>query len=295
MGNHLNRITVSGVICIMILSFHPCFVGDTNIICAGREPGESDLTAIRQANAVILPQGCKRPLHEMAQRHCVNVFPDYRVRFDCPGKTGQARLFKKTRVDHPTTLGFADVGALTSRYPRWQESPPIDLPFVFKFDWGGEGEAVFFVETRQALTDLVNRTAKPKNTGPSGFLFQKFVPSRNRSLRVAVIGSHTVTYWRVQENPERFHANLADGGRIDTTSDRHLQEKAASVVRSFCSLTGINLAGFDLLFSSETEPPRPLFLEINWFFGRRGLGGSENYYKLLTGEITRWLKTIRLA
>jgi len=32
-----------------------------------------------------------------------------------------------------------------------------------------------------------------------------------------------------------------------------------------------------------------LFLEINYFFGRKGLGGSEAYYKLLQQEIDRWI------
>jgi ribosomal protein S6--L-glutamate ligase len=32
-----------------------------------------------------------------------------------------------------------------------------------------------------------------------------------------------------------------------------------------------------------------MLLEINYFFGRRGLGGSEAYYKILLAEIQVWL------
>ena len=46
----------------MIVSFHPLFEADKNIICAGREPGADDLAAIKAAEAVILPQGCRQSL-----------------------------------------------------------------------------------------------------------------------------------------------------------------------------------------------------------------------------------------
>jgi ribosomal protein S6--L-glutamate ligase len=32
-----------------------------------------------------------------------------------------------------------------------------------------------------------------------------------------------------------------------------------------------------------------MLLEINYFFGRKGLGGSENYYRILLAEIRNWL------
>jgi ribosomal protein S6--L-glutamate ligase len=47
-----------------------------------------------------------------------------------------------------------------------------------------------------------------------------------------------------------------------------------------------------VLFSSEDEDPTPLLLEINYFFGRKGLGGSEAYYKILQEEIQAWLAGI---
>jgi ribosomal protein S6--L-glutamate ligase len=32
-------------------------------------------------------------------------------------------------------------------------------------------------------------------------------------------------------------------------------------------------------------------LEINYFFGRRGLGGSDAFYEILKSEIDNWLST----
>jgi ribosomal protein S6--L-glutamate ligase len=66
------------------------------------------------------------------------------------------------------------------------------------------------------------------------------------------------------------------------------------VVKAFCDRTGINLAGFDLIFPSGSDRPKPLFLEINYFFGRRGLGGSERYYRLIDRAIRRWLSSLDL-
>ena len=49
------------------------------------------------------------------------------------------------------------------------------------------------------------------------------------------------------------------------------------------------VAGFDVIFSSANGDPDPMLLEINYFFGRKGLGGSENYYRILLEEIRNWL------
>ena len=89
-----------------------------------------------------------------------------------------------------------------------------------------------------------------------------------------------------------FHTNLRKGAVIDSEAEPGLQQKAVAVVKEVCQKTGINLAGFDVIFSSEIEDPEPLLLEINYFFGRKGLGGSEAYYKLLHQEIQAWLAEI---
>ncbi|OQY59406.1 MAG: hypothetical protein B6245_06820 [Desulfobacteraceae bacterium 4572_88] len=276
----------------MILSFHPCFVGDQNMICAGRDPGADDIAAIRAANAVILPQGCKQPLYEMARKNCPHVFPNYDAKFSHPGKIGQTHLFRETRVPHPRTLTFACADELRDSHGELPEQLPSDLPFVFKFDWGGEGSNVFLICTRGEFQDVLEKAIRFEKTGQAGFLIQEYIPGQNRALRVVVMGQNIISYWRVQENLETFQANLAKGAVIDADSDPHLQARAADAARNFCKKTGINLAGFDFLFSgdtkTETEPGTPLFLEINYFFGRTGLGGSEKFYELLNREIRKW-------
>ena len=82
----------------MILSFHPLFEADQNRLCAGRDPGKEELEAIRRADAVILPQGCRESLYFMARKACPHIFPNYDARFAYPEKIGQVQLFQENRV-----------------------------------------------------------------------------------------------------------------------------------------------------------------------------------------------------
>jgi ribosomal protein S6--L-glutamate ligase len=82
--------------------------------------------------------------------------------------------------------------------------------------------------------------------------------------------------------------NVAQGGEVDAESDPGLQAAGRERVKHFCKLTGINLAAFDLVFSPDEE--EPVFLEINYTFGRTGLGGSEKFYGSLQEAVNRWLQ-----
>jgi len=277
----------------MILSFHPCFTADKNIICAGRKPGKADLKEIKLADVVILPQGCSEDLYYMARENCKNVFPDYDARFKYPGKTGQILLFQKTETAHPATRIFASVSSLYDEEGNIiKENLPFTYPFVLKLDWGGEGDTVYLIKTQAALKKAFKKTGEFERTGQKGFMLQEYIESGNRSLRIAVIGQKYISYWRIRENPDSFYSGLSQGAIIDFDSNPELVRAAVDKVKDFCRKTGINLAGFDLLFSPGKYDDEPLFLEINYFFGRKGLGGSEKFYKILNGEIKKWLKSL---
>jgi len=279
----------------MILSFHPLYTADLNLLCAGRDPGAQDLAAICQAKAVILPQGCRQSLYRAARNNCAHVFPDYDARFAYPEKIGQAKLFQKTKVPHPHTV-YYDKGALSEvGCQTLLNDLPLALPFVFKFNWGGEGETVFLLQSMEAVEKALNNSILYEKSGQYGFLLQEFIPSRGRSLRVVVIHQSYISYWRVHDKADGFYTNLKKGAKIDAESDPALQEAAIAATRRFCDQTMINLAGFDFLFSEpdlQTGLIKPLFLEINYFFGRRGLGGSDNYYQILQNEIDDWLSRL---
>ena len=268
----------------MILSFHPIIEADENIICAGRQPDEHDLSAIRRAHAVILPQGCSEALYHMARSHCPHVFPNLDIRFAYPGKIGQIRLFRKLELPHPRTELYEDLLDLERR------PSTIPLPVVVKLNYGGQGDTVFLADTPDTLEKALETIRACERTGQKGFLIQQFICTRDRSLRIAVIHRRLVAYWRIA--PGRFGTSVAQGAHIVHEADPHLREAAAQVVRDVCRKTGLQLAGFDFIFAAEDlEAGRiePLALEINYFFGRTGLGGSQNYYRILEREVDTWL------
>ncbi len=273
----------------MILSFHPLFKANKNIICAGREPGDGDLRAIQAADAVILPQGCSQLLYEMARQFCLHVFPNYDARFNYPGKIGQIQLFQETNVRHPETRIYRSVDTFDHEYSSIADNLSFSYPFVFKFSWGGESETVYLIRTVSQLEDIIEKATIFERSGQKGFIIQEHIPSRNRTLRVVVIGQKRISYWLIQTNPETFHASLAKGAVIDADAEPEIQRRALSALNNFCTKTNINLAGFDFLVSSKADEEEIYFLEINYFFGRRGLGGSERYYEILIDEIINWL------
>ncbi len=274
----------------MIVSFHPMFSGDKNILCAGRQPNELDLAAIKKASAVILPQGCSRALYEMARYHCPNVFPNFDARFSYPGKIGQIKLFRKTGQNHPQTLIFYNLQDFYRRFPTFSTKFHFQYPFIFKFDWGGEGENVYCIESLKQLEKITKFASAYERTGQAGFLIQEFIPQANRSLRVVVIGKKIFYYWRIQEDVNKFKTNLSDGAKIKNKVNASIKISIEKKLRNFTGKTKINLAGFDIIYTSEHE--ESLFLEINYFFGRKGLGGSEAYYKILNTEIAKWVKNL---
>lgn len=278
----------------MIVSFHPCVVADKNILCAGREPDDRDLAWIKKADAVLLPQGCRKTLYEMAAANCPHVFPDFSARFAFPGKIGQARLFNQFLAPFPETKSFSSLDAFNSYGAPSGSIINFDFPFVFKFDWGGESDNVVLINSKDQLANALRQAAKSEKTGQFGFLIQEYIPSTNRSLRVAVIGQKRIAYWRVQPDLKNFSTGVSKGAIIDKNSDPKLRRAGIEMVNSFCGLTRINLAGFDIVFA-ETKGHPGYFLEINYFFGRTGLGGSENFYETLTCEINAWLKRIGLT
>jgi ribosomal protein S6--L-glutamate ligase len=279
----------------MILSYHPCYETDINLLCAGRQPDESDLSAIRSADAVILPQGCRESLYQMARNNCAHVFPDYDMRFLFPGKTGQARLFQTLKVPHPPTWVFDD----TKHFLREGAAvAAINFPLVFKLDWGGEGDTVWLLRSESDLAGALSRAADYEQSGQRGFILQTYIRGFNRTLRVTVIGQERVAYWRIQDNPMIFGTSVAKGAQINSEAYPALKRKALTLANRFCQRARINLAGLDFIFnaSGPTEPdPQPLFLEINYFFGRTGLGGSGRFYEILQAEIGRWLIDLGLA
>ena len=271
-------------------------VADQNLLCAGRDPGPKDLKAIQQADVVILPQGCRESLYRLATDNCAHVFPNYDARFAYPEKIGQARLFQKMAVPFPLTIIFENKTIADTAIKKLLNQSPLESPFVFKFNWGGEGETVFLIRDNNEFEQYLQKAQLYAKSGQYGFILQEFIPSDGRSLRVVVINKTYISYWRIQDNNDGFYTNISKGARLELDADPDLKTAAMAATQQFCKKTGINLAGFDFLFSEtdlKNNKIEPLFLEINYFFGRKGLGGSEKYYKLLQKGIDSWLMSIK--
>jgi ribosomal protein S6--L-glutamate ligase len=270
----------------MVLSYHPMLRGDRKRLCAGRDPGEVDLRLMRQATAILLPQGCRESLYQAARASTARLFPDYTCRFAYPGKTGDIRMFRCYGVAHPRSWVFSSVSSCPASF--WLQIP---YPAVVKGSHGGEGNQVFLASGPHEVRPIVDLLGSIERGGFGGFVVQELVPTDGRDLRVVVIGNRFMSYWRVQPDQANFLHNLAQGARVDADSDPHLQEAGVTAVADLCRRTGINLAGFDLLFPCRngTVSDRPLFLEVNYYFGRTGLGGAKRFYKLLQEAAREWL------
>jgi ribosomal protein S6--L-glutamate ligase len=273
----------------MILSFHPCIDADLNAIVAGRAPGPEEESMVKRADAIILPQGVREDLYDLCRKYANRVFPNYDLRFQHPGKIGDILLFRTEAIPHPKTFLFQNVTDYHARFPAEEDSFPFPFPFVVKGNYGGEGRMVYRIHSGQELQNILNQLGAMESSGTKGFIIQEWIDHGGRDVRVVVLHDRLISYWRVQRNPRQFLTNLSAGGTIDPHSDHHLLEKGEKIVHHFCKRTGINLAGIDLIFDQSDEFKQPLFLEINYWFGRRFFGSSEAYYAELKKAARSWL------
>ena len=244
---------------------------------------------IRSAQAVILPQGrVGRIFHECLKAD-VAMFPDYRSRHDYPGKVGQSLLFETFQLPHPRTFRWSGLDQLKKTARRSHE-----FPFVVKDDFSHEAEGVFVITGPESFKAVVDLLALKKKGKKVGFVSQDFVPTGGNVLRSVIMGERVGSYWKRPSKPGQVITTISKGAHIDHDWKPDLQEKGRKMARILVARTGINLAAVDFVFPLLKADPEPLFLEINYFFGRRGLGGMDAYYRLLFEAIQDWLRGMGL-
>ena len=278
----------------MILSFHPCFDADIHIILGSRQLGLKDLELIRQAEAIILPQGCPANLYRTCSDTKAHIFPSYEMRFRYPGKTGQSILFGNFGFPHPKTLRFRSTAEFTERQSI-AETFLHNLPFFIKTDKAHEAEGVFLVEGEDSLSDALDHLSRCEKRGQGNFVTQDFIDSGGNVLRAVIMGKRIITYWKLPAKPGQLITTISRGAIIDHHRQPQLQKKGKELALILSGKTGINLAAIDFVFQMSKEDPPPFFLEINYSFGRRGLGGMEKYYQMLYGAIENWLEENKLS
>lgn len=271
----------------MIVSFHPSVPADRFFWERRRIDGEIR-AALAAARGVVVSSTVDPELYWFCRRLVPSVFPNYDARFQGQGKVGDTLLFWAAGADHPETTVFPRVESLVGDHPE-MGSPPARLtfPLVIKGARGGEGSQTWLVRENGELEGVLLHLRQLELQGTFGFVVQEYLQDLDRDLRVVVIGEHVEAYWRIREGA--FHHNLARGGRIDRDADPERREAGIEAVRRFCRTTGINLAGFDLVFRPGESTP--LFLEINYTFSARGLGESR-YTRLFRQAVSQWRESL---
>ncbi len=273
----------------VILSFHPCFTAGHQIILGDRKLASEDHRWIRRADAIILPQGCSRELYVAGRESGAQVFPNYDMRLRYPGKLGQSLLFEEFHFPHPETKPWSSVDELRG-FIRRGGKLAHSFPFFIKADESHEGEGIFLITDSGALEFALEILAAWEKTGQSGFISQEMVQTDGNVLRAVILGRQTITYWKRPDDAGESVITISRNARVDRGWRKDLQKKGRSEARRISKKTGIDLAAVDFVFSMRDPDPQPLCLEINYYFGRRGLGGSLNYYGLLHRAIQTWLK-----
>jgi ribosomal protein S6--L-glutamate ligase len=272
----------------MILSFHPRVKGHVNLRLTLRGLfSDKEAEVIASARAIVVTQSIKAHQYKSCRTRCTHVFPDYTHRFGFEGKYANIQLFRKFNAPHPETACYKSVENFEARHFKDHE-PLMPFPFVLKGDRGGGGWAVFLITNRRDLRERLEILADKRLHPTRRFIAQAYVPHGGRDLRVVVIGRTMKAYWRCQHKPGEFRNNVGRGAMINYDFDPELRKKGIECVGDFCSKTGINLAAFDVLFDRSQPEPKPLLSEINFLFGRKGLGGSPRFYELLNQAVQQW-------
>lgn len=246
------------------VSFRPEVEMEENLppLAAIEDPGTIDL--LRRAAGVLLPSHVSPWRYQSITGHAREWFPRLEARFNFRGKTKQVYLFQKMGVRHPETLVF-ETPVKLQQYLN-EQGVPWGYPYVLKGDLGGGGDTVFPVYEAKELAGHLLKL--PKN---DPLLIQKWVQHGGKDLRVVIYGNHAVSYFRVGGG--RFYNNVCRGGKLDHDGWPQLQRKGIAAVLAFSNRAGIDIAGFDLMFPDEGEP---VFIEVNFHFGRKGLEDEEN-------------------
>jgi len=236
------------------------------------------LKTVQGASGILMPKYFSPTRYRQILAINQNHFPNLLPRFSFRGKANQTRLFQEYNIPHPKTLIFKSPQNALDKMKN--KDLPLALPFVLKGNTGAGGSSVYPIRTtseyRQGLKNL-----PPKES----ILVQEWVDNQGRDLRVVKVGQVLFSYFRLSDGA--FHNNLARGGKIDYESDPEEQELGKQLVDNVAQKTGIDIAGFDVMFPKDHPP---LIIEINFLFGTKGLGGYKGYQFMLYKAINKWIK-----
>ena len=247
-----------------------------------------DLHWIEKAGAIILPQTCSQGLYLACKASSAELFPNYDARFKFPGKIGQNSLFDELQLPHPDTWSW--ISADEFRRALREKGLCHDYPFLLKGNQCHEGDGIFLIADRGCLESALRVLSSWERTGQSGFVSQALIASGGNVLRAVALENRIITYWKRPLLPESPITTVSRNAFVDKDWRKDLQARGRVQTRILSQKTGINVAAVDYVFHLGDPDPQPLILEINYYFGRRGLGGLLNYYRLLLEALQEWLQ-----
>ena len=231
----------------MILSFHPCFLGDTLVILGDGALDSHDLRHIQAAEIILLPQHCTSVLYEACKNSSAQIFPNYDARFRYPGKTGQNILFKKHKCPHPETRRWASIRAFEEAH-EGEGDLPHPMPFLIKGDQAHEAEGIYVITDRSVLKRALEDLGRLEKLGSAGFISQQLIPTEGNVLRTVIIGNRTITYWKRAKEPGQTITTISRGAEIDRAWRSDLQKKGEIEAKRLAAETAIDLAAIDFIF-----------------------------------------------
>ncbi|MCF8034833.1 MAG: hypothetical protein K9K66_16655 [Desulfarculaceae bacterium] len=269
-----------------IVSYHPGLNADINLVLISQRPlDRRDREVVRSAAAVLLPQVCRRDLFALASASGRPLFPNPAVHLSLEGKVGNRRLLAGLGLPHPDTVEFADLAQAADAWERGRDDlAALGAPLVAKGAGGGMGANVFLVNDPAGLRGLAGRLDTYCARGPSGLVLQRYLPGAS-DLRVELLHDQARVYWRKVVGDD-FRANLAQGGEAERHGPPAEREAALALARRLQKAARLDVAGVDLLIPSGGEP---LVLELNFFFGRKALGGRDAFLERYLAAVRSWL------
>lgn len=160
--------------------------------------------------------------------------------------------------------GFPVPATILSRFPQNIQRAISHLggpPVILKLLRGSQGTGVILGESAPAVEAMLDTMW---NLGQDIMLQQFIAESRGCDLRILVLGGKIIAAMRRSAKKGDFRSNIHCGG---TGVSEKLTKKAEALALKAAAVTGLDIAGVDLLESSKGL----LVLEINSSPGFQGL------------------------
>lgn len=156
----------------------------------------------------------------------------------------------------------------------------LGFPAVIKTLSGTQGKGVFLSDTKKSFKDLMQLIEI--SNAKVNIIIQEFIEdSYGKDLRVLVVGGRALACMERTAEGNGFKSNFSAGG---TVSEYQLTPEIEWLATEACKVTGLEIAGVDLLFSGDHYK----ICEIN---SSPGFTGLESCCDInVAKEIFRYLK-----